>query len=171
MTDTTIFLRQSPEVTDCAGFAWYNGAPDMTERVFHIGDVVRKLRKERDISLIEFAALTGLDKGTISELERGKSNPKAETLEAAAKGLGLSDTGALYARLRDLTRQTRSAASELSEAPHAAPSSLADIFSEIHHIAVRLLTLSKRIEELARADTPPPVDRPPLGRRPRRRRR
>ncbi len=52
-----------------------------------IGSRIRDLRAERGISLGSLAVTTGLGKGTLSELERGRRNPTLDTLFAIATAL------------------------------------------------------------------------------------
>lgn len=57
-----------------------------TAAVFHVGDVVRKLRVERGLSLEELAQLADVNKMTLSGLERGE-NYRRDTLEKVAAAL------------------------------------------------------------------------------------
>lgn len=69
----------------------------MTEQiVFHVGDVVRKLRIQKGLGLVALAKAAQTDKGTISKIERGASDFKKDTLERIAVALGLSGSAALY---------------------------------------------------------------------------
>lgn len=53
-----------------------------------IGDRVKRLRKERDLSISELAVITGVAKSYISSIERNiKSNPSILILEKIAEGL------------------------------------------------------------------------------------
>lgn len=47
-----------------------------------VGRRIRRLRTERNMSLSRLASLSGLGKGTLSELERGQRNPTLDTLFA-----------------------------------------------------------------------------------------
>lgn len=72
--------------------------PSAMESLFHIGDVVRKLRDRRKWNQTMLGEKSGgLDKGTISRVEEG-ANVKRETIEAVARGLGLT-MAQLYALL------------------------------------------------------------------------
>jgi transcriptional regulator with XRE-family HTH domain len=62
----------------------------MAEPVFNVGDVVRKLRKERKWSIRKLAVESGIGRMTISDVERNQSNYQKETLEALAKAFGHS---------------------------------------------------------------------------------
>lgn len=68
-----------------------------TLAVFHIGDVLRKLREGRGLTIEQLSEETGLGKGTISQIERGEGNPRQKTLDALAKFFGLASVAALYA--------------------------------------------------------------------------
>jgi len=70
---------------------------DNTE-VFHVGDVIRKRRHERGLSLEELSDLAGVNKATISQVERGEANPRADTIEKIAGALGMTTTE-IYAAL------------------------------------------------------------------------
>jgi transcriptional regulator with XRE-family HTH domain len=52
------------------------------------GQYLRKLRGE--MSITEFAAVTGMSRGHLSELEHGKREPGLLTIQTIAGGLGLS---------------------------------------------------------------------------------
>lgn len=56
---------------------------------WHIGDVVRKLREAKRWNQLRLAEVAGLNKGTIVSVEEG-ANVKVETMQAVAKGLGLT---------------------------------------------------------------------------------
>lgn len=71
-----------------------------TRRVFHVGDVIRKLRLRQQMGVKELALKSKLNKGTVSAVERGE-NFKKETIEALAAGLGVSVTQ-LYAPLSNM---------------------------------------------------------------------
>lgn len=62
------------------------GSADITERV---GDAVRGLRKERGYSLEEMAALTGVSRATLSQIETNKTNPTVGVLWKISAGLGV----------------------------------------------------------------------------------
>lgn len=68
-----------------------------TLAVFHIGDVLRKLREGRGLTIEQLSEKTGLGKGTISQIERGEGNPRQKTLDSLAKFLGLAGVEGLYA--------------------------------------------------------------------------
>lgn len=78
-------LQPSENAPLTSGLVWHTCA------VFKVGDVVRKVRTEKKprIGLLKLAALTGLNKGTLSRLERGEIDPKYSTLERIAEALGV----------------------------------------------------------------------------------
>lgn len=55
-----------------------------------IGDTIRKLRTEADLSLAELAQRSGLSASWLGRLESGKHESTWAGLEEVAKGLGLS---------------------------------------------------------------------------------
>jgi transcriptional regulator with XRE-family HTH domain len=55
-----------------------------------LGDVVRKLRKKRRMSIVKMRALAGLNKDTVGRLERGTHQSDRSTVEAVAKALAIS---------------------------------------------------------------------------------
>lgn len=72
----------------------------MTERassIIHtLSRNLRRLRAERGLSFAELAAVSGVAKATITNLEAGKGNPTVETMCALSAALGVS-YGALLA--------------------------------------------------------------------------
>jgi transcriptional regulator with XRE-family HTH domain len=52
---------------------------------FTVGDVIRKLRKDKRWSIRKLAVESGIGRMTISAIERNESNYQKETLEALAK--------------------------------------------------------------------------------------
>lgn len=54
-----------------------------------VGKNVRKIRKEKGLSILDLKNLTGLSKSTISDLENDKSSPTIETLQKIAKALNV----------------------------------------------------------------------------------
>jgi transcriptional regulator with XRE-family HTH domain len=59
------------------------------------GARLREMRESRGMSVSELARLTGLGKGTLSELETGRRNPTLETLFAVTTALGVPISAAL----------------------------------------------------------------------------
>lgn len=54
-----------------------------------IGERIRQIRKEKDMSIIDLANLTDLSKSTISEIENGKKKPAFETLKKLSFALNI----------------------------------------------------------------------------------
>jgi XRE family transcriptional regulator, regulator of sulfur utilization len=59
------------------------------------GARLRELREARGLSVSQLARLTGLGKGTLSELESGRRNPTLQTLFAVTTALGVPISAAL----------------------------------------------------------------------------
>ena len=80
-----------------------------------IGDVIaqnlRELRTERGLSLGRLAALCGVSKVMLSQIERGDSNPTINTLMKISTGLGVPYSALLEQRLPEATVVRRSQAS------------------------------------------------------------
>jgi len=55
-----------------------------------IGNKLKHIRNERNLSLNEVAKLTGVSKGMLGQIERGQSNPTVSTLWKIATGLKVS---------------------------------------------------------------------------------
>lgn len=55
-----------------------------------LGDNLRRLRQERNLSLGQLAERSGVSKVMLSQVERGDSNPTVNTLWKIANGLGVS---------------------------------------------------------------------------------
>jgi transcriptional regulator with XRE-family HTH domain len=72
-----------------------------TTAVFHIGDVVRKLRRENGLTLVQLSQRASVSKTTLSGLERNGENFERDTLRKIAGALGTTE-GALYELLRAL---------------------------------------------------------------------
>jgi transcriptional regulator with XRE-family HTH domain len=71
-----------------------------TSAVFHLGDVVRKLRREQGLTLVALSVSAGVSKTTLSELERKGRNFERMTLLKIAAALGVSEVE-LYNVLRE----------------------------------------------------------------------
>lgn len=54
-----------------------------------IGDILRKLRKQKGFSLRELARLSGLSHSFISDIENGRCNPSIESLHKIADALNV----------------------------------------------------------------------------------
>ncbi len=60
----------------------------MIDKIF--GQILKKLRTERDISQEDFAADAGLHRTYISQLERGLKSPSLRTIEKICDVLNIS---------------------------------------------------------------------------------
>lgn len=58
--------------------------------LIRLGDRIRKLRKQREMTQVVFAERIGLDRSFIADVERGKRNISILNLDLIAKGLKLS---------------------------------------------------------------------------------
>jgi transcriptional regulator with XRE-family HTH domain len=71
-----------------------------------LGALIVRLRKDRGLTQSALAAAIGLKHGSLSRIERGEvANPKATTLEALARELGVPEL-----RSHEVTMSGRSAA-------------------------------------------------------------
>jgi transcriptional regulator with XRE-family HTH domain len=59
------------------------------------GARLREIREARGLSVSELARVTGLGKGTLSELESGRRNPTLQTLYTVTTALGVPLSAAL----------------------------------------------------------------------------
>jgi transcriptional regulator with XRE-family HTH domain len=59
--------------------------------VFHVGSVIRALRKQRGLGLIDFARRIGISPTTLSRIERTGDNFERATLAKIARGLNVSE--------------------------------------------------------------------------------
>lgn len=64
------------------------GGPDQPQPA--LGEAVRQLRQTRDLTQERLAQDAGLTTGTVSLVERGRSNPAWGTVKAIGDGLGVS---------------------------------------------------------------------------------
>lgn len=55
-----------------------------------MGDRLRKLRSEHDLTILDLAAKAGVSAGIISQIERGLSNPSMKTLQRLRMALGVN---------------------------------------------------------------------------------
>lgn len=87
--------------------------------VFEIGDVIRKLRRERHWSLDKMAEVSGVNRMSLSEIERGVVDPRRSTIEKVAGAFGLQIDG-LYAlaKASDPVRHAGTQQSNELEAEH-----------------------------------------------------
>ena len=53
--------------------------------------VLKKLRESRNLTIIQLAELAGVGKGTVGDIETGKSKSTIKTLEKLSKALKLTD--------------------------------------------------------------------------------
>ncbi|MHC8521501.1 helix-turn-helix domain-containing protein [Rossellomorea sp. H39__3] len=74
----------------------------MNEMPMKIGDNIRKIRKERGLSLDQVADRTGVSKAMIGQIERDDSNPTVATLWKIANGLKVSFSSLLEAPAADV---------------------------------------------------------------------
>ncbi|MGI8427374.1 MAG: helix-turn-helix domain-containing protein [Actinomycetota bacterium] len=71
---------------------------------------LRDLRKDRGLTIEAVALIAGVDKATISRVERGLTSAQSATVVKLAKGLGLS-----VGRLVAILKNTGEAADEPTE--------------------------------------------------------
>jgi transcriptional regulator with XRE-family HTH domain len=64
------------------------GGPDQPQPA--LGEAVRQLREKRGITQERLAQDAGVTTGTVSLIERGRSNPAWGTIKALSDGLGVS---------------------------------------------------------------------------------
>ena len=62
----------------------------MKEEAKKLGENIKKLRIEKNISRIEFARILGVDRSFVSNIEKGKNNPTLSTLSKIASALDVS---------------------------------------------------------------------------------
>lgn len=81
----------------------------------NIGEKVRSLRKQSNMSLRELAQNTGLSKTTLSDLENGTKNPSLDTVEKIATAFGLTSSDLLQKadHPEDLVSSAKNSGSEL----------------------------------------------------------
>jgi transcriptional regulator with XRE-family HTH domain len=56
----------------------------------HCGQRLRSLRKKKGWTQVELAEYLGLDRGYLSNIERGQRNVTLETVQVVARGFGLT---------------------------------------------------------------------------------
>ena len=61
----------------------------MIESRHTLGERVKELRREQQLSQTQLALMVGLDRSYISRIERGKCNPTVESIIIIANGLGI----------------------------------------------------------------------------------
>jgi len=57
--------------------------------VGNIGDELKKIRRNRNLTLVELSNLSGVGKSTISDIENGKINPSVKTVIKLSESLGV----------------------------------------------------------------------------------
>jgi len=72
----------------------------MSDVAARLGRVIRRLRTERGVSQEGLAAVSGVDRTFMGQIERGEANPSFEVLQRIASGLAV--------KLSDLIRQYES---------------------------------------------------------------
>ncbi len=55
-----------------------------------VGANVRRLRRNRGLSLVELGQHAGIAKGTLTQLEAGRGNPTLDTIQALGRALGVA---------------------------------------------------------------------------------
>lgn len=80
-----------------------------------IGEKIKNLRKQKNISLRKLAKLTGLSKTTLSNLENNTKNPSLETLKKLASAFELTPAELLKETetTEDLVESARDSSSEI----------------------------------------------------------
>lgn len=68
------------------------------------GKVLRRLRRDRDLSQENLANAVGMERSYISKLEKGDFQPKLKTILALSDELGIR-TGELLDRVEELMKQ------------------------------------------------------------------
>jgi transcriptional regulator with XRE-family HTH domain len=64
--------------------------PTRQEVLHHLGATIAKHRQKRGITLEKLAYEMGMAKGNLSDIERGKRDPRYTTLRAIATGLKMT---------------------------------------------------------------------------------
>ena len=126
-------------------------------RVFHVGDVILKLREGRDWTLADLHDRSGVSVTAISNIEDGKGNPKRATLQKLADALGvtLADLETGVPPSGDHTRQPSVLQGGHHDGsphasfpdPHRRPVDLAERLSEAER---QLRVLTRTVEQLRR---------------------
>lgn len=79
---------------------------------FHVGDVIRKLRLERGLTVGQLADAAKVNKMTVSAIERGESNYRRDTIEQIAKALR-TDPEEIFALVPGSQRDRKTQTGEL----------------------------------------------------------
>lgn len=122
---------------------------DTPSTVFHEGDLVRKLRtaEGRDWTVEQLAEKAGLNKGTVSKLERGELDPRKSTLEKIAAALDVSAAYLLSGGVTSPDRPVRDDAPSMKE---GAADVLAAIQETRHKLDNHLTLLLGAVEGIRR---------------------
>jgi phage repressor protein C with HTH and peptisase S24 domain len=72
--------------------------------MFGVGDVIRKLRKDRQLTIEELADKAGVGKMTLLHLENDNRDVRGSTINKVAAALGFPNAGGLYALIPKLER-------------------------------------------------------------------
>ena len=64
-------------------------SPEITSVLAEVGGRLRRVRTQRDVTLTELAAVTGISKSTLSRLESGQRKPSLELLLPIAQAHGI----------------------------------------------------------------------------------
>lgn len=80
-----------------------------------LGEKIKSIRKQKNMSLRELAQITGLSKTTLSDLENDAKNPSLETLQKVSKALEISiaDLISVTESEDDLVTSARDSGSEI----------------------------------------------------------
>ena len=63
---------------------------DLLDPEYQVKKAIIEARKSLNITQLELAKRTGIDRADISKLENGNANPSLKTLQRLANGLGIS---------------------------------------------------------------------------------
>ncbi|GGE11999.1 DNA-binding protein [Marinithermofilum abyssi] len=80
-----------------------------------IGSTLKRIRSERKMSLDNAAALTGVSKPMLAQIEKGESNPTVSTLWKIAAGLGVPFSTFLEKRHPEVKKVDRDSIEPLKE--------------------------------------------------------
>jgi transcriptional regulator with XRE-family HTH domain len=128
--------------------------------VFHLGDAIRKVRKEAGLSQTKLGKLAGLNKETISKVERGKGLHHS-TLEDIAQALSTTPQYllSLVPPVKNTSGEERDAVANRTSAASADRyraifERIRDIHAQARHVADELFDLASG-EKDSEADSPP----------------
>ena len=89
----------------------------MKEIVKIVGDNIKRLRKERSLSLDQLAEITGVSKSMLHQIERGDSNPTVVILWKIASSLNIPFGSLVDKPKRPVSIVTRSETTPLTDDP------------------------------------------------------